>query len=313
MRVKLVALMGIVLFPAHASAVVNKCTDANGKVSYQQQPCPQQAQAERLNLDGDWQLLDEGNSGEFGSSRTFFDPSRIVTVDGYKRVAFKRNYTPGSRGTRYPDEQYYHFFDCQTGMMSPRVNDRSASPGAPDRRWDHWTQRVGPYPNIRQVFESACPGGASAKPKAATQPAVEVSDWLLIHTGEFKSAGKTYPVETYLSPSSIQAVGSYKRATFKVKADALRDIGKAEATHYYYYDCSTGRTSGPLIDPAGDRLEMADRLVVAGTMESFAHGAEEQTCAPMVTAYMKNEVLARVCGGWKWQPAPAGFNCDAYR
>jgi hypothetical protein len=153
--------MAVVLVIAcpSASAAVYKCTDANGKLAFQQQPCPQEAQGERLNVGADWRLLDETDSGQYGSSRTYFDPEHIATIDGLRRVTFKRNYTPGSSGRIYPNQEYYHFFECATGRMSLVVAKGAPAPSPADRGWSNWQERHGPYPNIRQVFDAACPAG----------------------------------------------------------------------------------------------------------------------------------------------------------
>jgi len=117
MRIASIALVASLLFPTSALAGAYKCVGANGKVTFQQQPCPATSTQSTIQSAGS-----AGNSGRVqvhseerthastelanGSFVWFVDRSTIAPVGRFKRVkiAVERN--------GKPHDYYYRYFDC---------------------------------------------------------------------------------------------------------------------------------------------------------------------------------------------------------
>ena len=157
-----ILLVALMAAAAPASAATYKCKDASGKLSFQQQPCPQEAQAERIKLSAEWQLLKSEPLGAWGTTEiqgydeVYFDPVNIVAVDGYPRVAFKQVVTRKNGGSREPDRLFFFYADCATGKFSNVKMQREQRPGTPDSAWSahHWM--MGPPESAPKVLAAAC-------------------------------------------------------------------------------------------------------------------------------------------------------------
>ena len=109
------------LVSGSALAATYKCTDASGKVSYQQQPCPSTSTATTMNIGNPaWSLL-KTEGGLMGSVQLFFDAANIPSEAGLKRTRFKQVVT--GTPTNVPDRYFFHYFDCAKNLVSQEVTE----------------------------------------------------------------------------------------------------------------------------------------------------------------------------------------------
>lgn len=116
----------LMLAAAHASAAVFKCTDAKGKVRYQQQACGGSTTGERLNLGGStWVPVHQSPGDEGTTVETQLDVEKIKTLGAVKRAPF-RDLTRAASGNRLTSAKapigiYYHYYDCSQRRISGPV------------------------------------------------------------------------------------------------------------------------------------------------------------------------------------------------
>lgn len=116
----------LMLLSAHATAAVFKCTDAKGKVRYQQQACGGSTTGEKLNLGGStWVPVHQAPGEEGVTIETQLDVEKIKTLGTVRRAPF-RDLTRDANGNRpaaanAPSGIYYHYYDCGQRRISGPV------------------------------------------------------------------------------------------------------------------------------------------------------------------------------------------------
>ncbi len=122
-RFKAAAAVALAIISSSVSAAAFKCTDSNGKVSYQQQPCPQGSSAQKLSTGtADWVLVRTSTIYD-GQLETFLDVDQIKTIGSLKRVLFKDvmyTFDGPKKITRYT-AIHYRYYDCAAGTMSDLI------------------------------------------------------------------------------------------------------------------------------------------------------------------------------------------------
>lgn len=126
---KLVSTMAaatLAFVSSSAAAGVFKCTDGTGKVSYQQQPCPQASSAQTLTTDSStWVLVRTVTMPAGGQIEKFLDVGKIKTIGSLKRAIYK-DVVPtldGSKKITGETGMYYHYYDCAAGTISGHIPD----------------------------------------------------------------------------------------------------------------------------------------------------------------------------------------------
>lgn len=99
---KFASLIGITLLFAsfNTLAAVFKCVDAEGKQSYQQQPCPKTAAESKVTVDADWTLV-KYDTYLSGAPKD---------VGAYRRVMFKQSHAGDNLGAK--PTLGYVYYDC---------------------------------------------------------------------------------------------------------------------------------------------------------------------------------------------------------
>lgn len=123
MKISNICLAGVLLLGSSmASAGAYKCTDAKGKVSYQQQPCPSNATATKMKVDTPTWTLVKAEQDEWSRQEYYFDVDSVVTIDRFKRARFKQ----AVKFSGIPDGReavFYQYYDCADGLVRTEIHD----------------------------------------------------------------------------------------------------------------------------------------------------------------------------------------------
>jgi hypothetical protein len=171
-RMKAVALIVAATSPA-AWGGAYKCTDAAGKVTFQQQPCPQDATTSKMKVDAaTWVLVGTGNAGGEGKDEYYMDTDTVTPVSDFKRARFKHlqsrtyddryNRSGASTRTLENADVYYHYFDCKMHRVSDPVRDTASfefalrdKQGKGIGYWRDWDRS---YYNVEGAAPRVCGG-----------------------------------------------------------------------------------------------------------------------------------------------------------
>lgn len=114
----------LMLASGSASAAMFKCTDAKGKVSFQQLPCPQTSNTQKLATSGPaWVTIKSETTHDGSHIDTLLDTGQVKAFGPLKRVNFKdvtRTFE-GSKPVSSSGGIYYHYYDCSGGKVSGPV------------------------------------------------------------------------------------------------------------------------------------------------------------------------------------------------
>ncbi len=113
--------------PFNAGADVFKCKGNDGKLRFQQQPCPSQAEETRIDSgEHDWVLIETKRKSE-GYFKKAYMNGRIESIGPLKRAAFWSTYV--SEPDEHPNFSkmnrkniVHYYYDCRSGMISGQYN-----------------------------------------------------------------------------------------------------------------------------------------------------------------------------------------------
>jgi hypothetical protein len=148
-----VAAAALLSGSAHAGTF--KCTDASGRVSYQQQPCPKAATETVMNVGNPSWTLVKSEGSLMGTVQVFFDAANFQPYEGTRRVRFKRVFSGGSSEVK--DMYFTHYFDCARALVSHEVGDSarelsSARAKIADRDPGFWHDANGWYAKTNRDY-----------------------------------------------------------------------------------------------------------------------------------------------------------------
>lgn len=152
----------LALYPTGILAAVYKCTDASGKDSYQQQPCPSTMQGQSfISDDPNWIAIASDDS-EGIRKEYILDKGAIKLYGSLRRAAFKIVYIDSNgRDMRAPI--IYHFYDCSAMQVSIPFSKEAAKDIPFEEIHQQWLQ---PYESFRKYPQF---GFAFARAEAVAQ------------------------------------------------------------------------------------------------------------------------------------------------
>lgn len=143
----------LILAPASSFAGVYKCTDANGKTSYQEQPCPKTATETKVTTGASRWVLVRSEERDF-----FMDMASITESGDYVKANFKVVAKPLPSGYTFKDIHAYFFYDCDKqlieGPFSIAAGGKASGDGIPFQAFREAHEDL-PYAD-QSVVEKVC-------------------------------------------------------------------------------------------------------------------------------------------------------------